>query len=121
VTRERRRPGLLKGGRIAHVATAFVPHKDPSAHSGHYVARIRTEKDGESSWLLFDDEKVFRALQPLAYLYVFERGGRLEHVGIVVLMKWTADGWVEWIFFFSILESKSRAQGQSAQDSGLPR
>ncbi|KAI0249448.1 ubiquitin carboxyl-terminal hydrolase 14 [Lactifluus subvellereus] len=56
---------------------AFVSHKGPSVHSGHYVAHIRTERDG---WVLFNDEKVVRAdaesvraLKPLAYLYVFER------------------------------------------------
>jgi len=55
---------------------AFVSHKGPSVHSGHYVAHIRTE-DG---WVLFNDEKVVRAdaesvaaLRALAYLYVFER------------------------------------------------
>ena len=61
---------------------AFVSHKGPSVHSGHYVAHIRTEnsKDGDSSWVLFNDEKVVhadaesvRSLKPLAYLYVFER------------------------------------------------
>jgi ubiquitin carboxyl-terminal hydrolase 5/13 len=56
---------------------AFISHKGPSVHSGHYVAHIRTERDG---WVLFNDEKVVRAdaesvhaLKPLAYLYVFER------------------------------------------------
>ena len=55
---------------------AFVSHKGPSVHSGHYVAHIRTD-DG---WVLFNDEKVVkadaesvRALRALAYLYVFER------------------------------------------------
>jgi len=61
---------------------AFVSHKGTSVHSGHYVAHIRTEdsKDGDNSWVLFNDEKVVRAdaesvrtLKPLAYLYVFER------------------------------------------------
>jgi ubiquitin carboxyl-terminal hydrolase 5/13 len=59
---------------------AFVSHKGPSVHSGHYVAHIRTEKDGGDSWVLFNDEKVVRAdaesvraLKSLAYLYVFER------------------------------------------------
>jgi ubiquitin carboxyl-terminal hydrolase 5/13 len=59
---------------------AFISHKGPSVHSGHYVAHIRTEKDGGDSWVLFNDEKVVRAdaesvraLKPLAYLYVFER------------------------------------------------
>ena len=56
---------------------AFVSHKGPSVHSGHYVAHIRTESEG---WVLYNDEKVVRAdaesvssLKPLAYLYVFER------------------------------------------------
>lgn len=59
---------------------AFISHKGPSVHSGHYVAHIRTERDGGDSWVLFNDEKVVRAdadsvraLKPLAYLYVFER------------------------------------------------
>lgn len=56
---------------------AFISHKGPSVHSGHYVAHIR-EPDG--AWVLFNDEKVVRAdaesvreLKKLAYLYVFER------------------------------------------------
>ncbi|KAH9920505.1 ubiquitin carboxyl-terminal hydrolase 14 [Epithele typhae] len=56
---------------------AFVSHKGPSVHSGHYVAHIRTENEG---WVLFNDEKVVKAdaegvreLKKLAYLYVFER------------------------------------------------
>jgi ubiquitin carboxyl-terminal hydrolase 5/13 len=56
---------------------AFVSHKGPSVHSGHYVAHIHTEGEG---WVLYNDEKVVRAdaesvasLKPLAYLYVFER------------------------------------------------
>lgn len=65
---------------------AFISHKGPSVHSGHYVAHIRTEQGGGGgggggdSWVLFNDEKVVRAdadsvraLKPLAYLYVFER------------------------------------------------
>ncbi|KAF5346463.1 hypothetical protein D9756_010077 [Leucocoprinus leucothites] len=57
---------------------AFISHKGPSVHSGHYVAHIR--KGGEVGWVLFNDEKVVRAdeesvreLKKLAYLYVFER------------------------------------------------
>ena len=56
---------------------AFVSHKGPSVHSGHYVAHIKTEKEG---WVLFNDNKVVRAddesvkeLQKLAYLFIFER------------------------------------------------
>lgn len=55
---------------------AFVSHKGPSVHSGHYVAHIKTNV----GWVLFNDEKVVkvddesvRDLKRLAYLYVFER------------------------------------------------
>ena len=55
---------------------AFISHKGPSVHSGHYVAHIRTTE----GWVLFNDEKVVKAdaesvkkLKALAYLYVFEK------------------------------------------------
>lgn len=55
---------------------AFISHKGPSVHSGHYVAHIQV---GEQ-WVLFNDEKVVQAddesvkeLKRLAYLYVFEK------------------------------------------------
>ncbi|KAH7105838.1 ubiquitinyl hydrolase [Auriculariales sp. MPI-PUGE-AT-0066] len=55
---------------------AFISHKGPSVHSGHYVAHIRTE----AGWVLFNDEKVVKAddesvaaLKKLAYLYIFQR------------------------------------------------
>lgn len=55
---------------------AFVSHKGPSVHSGHYVAHIRKGDD----WILFNDEKVVKAdaesvktLKAFAYLYVFEK------------------------------------------------
>lgn len=57
--------------------TAFISHKGPSVHSGHYVAHVR-QPDG--SWVFFNDEKVVRAdsesldqLKPYAYLYIFEK------------------------------------------------
>jgi ubiquitin carboxyl-terminal hydrolase 5/13 len=61
---------------------AFISHKGPSVHSGHYVAHIRVEAGGgaDDGWVLFNDEKVVHAdaasvreLRRLAYLYVFER------------------------------------------------
>ncbi|KAH7923304.1 ubiquitinyl hydrolase [Leucogyrophana mollusca] len=69
---------------------AFISHKGPSVHSGHYVAHIRIPRtegvdamdvdDSEGRWVLFNDEKVVLAdktsvdeLKKLAYLYVFER------------------------------------------------
>ncbi|KAJ7766902.1 hypothetical protein B0H16DRAFT_1412848 [Mycena metata] len=55
---------------------AFISHKGPSVHSGHYVAHIRAG----DAWVLFNDEKVVKAdeesvkdLKKLAYLYVFEK------------------------------------------------
>jgi ubiquitin carboxyl-terminal hydrolase 5/13 len=55
---------------------AFISHKGPSVHSGHYVAHIRTA----AGWTLFNDEKVVKAddesvadLKKLAYLYFFEK------------------------------------------------
>lgn len=69
---------------------AFISHKGPSVHSGHYVTTIRqpqghlSQKGGraesEDEWVLFNDEKVARApegggeeMRSLAYLYVYER------------------------------------------------
>lgn len=66
---------------------AFISHKGPSVHSGHYVATIRQpqagipgEEEKEDDWVLFNDEKVVRApegggeeMRSLAYLYVYER------------------------------------------------
>jgi ubiquitin carboxyl-terminal hydrolase 5/13 len=60
---------------------AFISHKGPSVHSGHYVAHIRMDLgDGKEDWVLFNDEKVVKAdqesvdtLKKLAYLYIFER------------------------------------------------
>ena len=70
---------------------AFISHKGPSVHSGHYVSTIRQPQagldvqgpasgGGEAEWVLFNDEKVVRAperggeeMRVLAYLYVYER------------------------------------------------
>ncbi|GAA5894063.1 hypothetical protein JCM8208_002337 [Rhodotorula glutinis] len=67
---------------------AFISHKGPSVHSGHYVAHVWTGQasaggvEGKGAWVLFNDEKVVRAdegeqaadkLMPLAYVYLFER------------------------------------------------
>lgn len=59
---------------------AFISHKGPSVHSGHYVAHVWMGE--QQGWVLFNDEKVVKAnegaqnaadLSPLAYVYVFER------------------------------------------------
>ncbi len=56
---------------------AFISHKGPSVHSGHYVATVR---QGDGTWVLFNDEKVALAegeanerMKSLAYLYIYER------------------------------------------------
>lgn len=56
---------------------AFISHKGPSVHSGHYVATI---KQDDGSWVLFNDEKVVKAegetnetMKKLAYIYIYER------------------------------------------------
>ncbi|KAF8877415.1 hypothetical protein BD779DRAFT_1557507 [Infundibulicybe gibba] len=55
---------------------AFISHKGPWIHSGHYVAHIRSGEE----WMFFNDEKVVKAdeesvkdLKRLAYMYIFER------------------------------------------------
>jgi ubiquitin carboxyl-terminal hydrolase 5/13 len=71
---------------------AFISHKGPSVHSGHYVVHIkhpgplpqtsaqRVGEESEEGWVLFNDEKVVKAdkesvrdLKRLAYLYIFEK------------------------------------------------
>lgn len=67
---------------------AFISHKGPSVHSGHYVAHIRMPElprndamnAEDTEWVLFNDEKVVVAektsveeLKKLAYMYFFER------------------------------------------------
>ncbi|KAJ6597255.1 hypothetical protein DFH09DRAFT_1134077 [Mycena vulgaris] len=61
---------------VKYKLKAFISHKGPSVHSGHYVAHIRTG----GAWVLFNDEKVVKAdeesvkdLKQLAYLYIFEK------------------------------------------------
>ena len=63
---------------------AFVSHKGPSVHSGHYVAHVRT--GGQDEWVLFNDEKVVKAdlesvaeLRKFAYLYFFEMSDVSPH------------------------------------------
>jgi ubiquitin carboxyl-terminal hydrolase 5/13 len=71
---------------------AFISHKGPSVHSGHYVVHIKhpglvprtstetVDGEPEEGWVLFNDEKVVKAdkesvrdLKRLAYLYIFEK------------------------------------------------
>ncbi|KAK4048706.1 ubiquitin C-terminal hydrolase Ubp14 [Microbotryomycetes sp. JL221] len=75
---------------------AFVSHKGPSVHSGHYVAHVRftgsqhehdDQRGQHGRWVLFNDEKVVDAeqgeqgvdkLMPFAYVYMFERIRQVE-------------------------------------------
>jgi ubiquitin carboxyl-terminal hydrolase 5/13 len=74
-------PAELPGSKevpARYVLKAFISHKGPSVHSGHYVAHIKTNVGGEERWVLFNDEKVVKAdeesvkeLKKGAYLYIF--------------------------------------------------
>ncbi|KAF4637830.1 hypothetical protein G7Y89_g249 [Cudoniella acicularis] len=59
---------------------SIICHKGSSIHAGHYVAFVRKEIPGEESpsWVLFNDEKVVKALdveemKKFAYVYFFQR------------------------------------------------
>jgi ubiquitin carboxyl-terminal hydrolase 5/13 len=61
---------------VKYKLKAFISHKGPSVHSGHYVAHIRNG----ATWVFFNDEKVVKAdeesvkvLKKFAYLYVWEK------------------------------------------------
>ncbi|KAG5735611.1 Ubiquitin carboxyl-terminal hydrolase 14 [Termitomyces sp. T112] len=86
-TQAKELPGTT-GVPVRYRLKAFVSHKGPSVHSGHYVAHVRVpvpvrvgEKEEEKEeWVFFNDEKVVKAdeesvreLKGLAYLYFFER------------------------------------------------
>ncbi|KAK3380935.1 hypothetical protein B0H63DRAFT_194583 [Podospora didyma] len=57
---------------------SIVCHKGTSIHAGHYVAFIRKQLDLESSWVLFNDEKVVKVvdveeMKKFAYMFFFKR------------------------------------------------
>ena len=59
---------------------SIVCHKGASIHAGHYVSFIRKQIEGEKgrNWVLFNDEKVVRAvdveeMKKFAYVYFFRR------------------------------------------------
>ncbi|KAK4245949.1 hypothetical protein C7999DRAFT_15874 [Corynascus novoguineensis] len=57
---------------------SIVCHKGTSIHTGHYVAFIRKKLGDETSWVLFNDEKVVKVvdveeMKKFAYIYFFRR------------------------------------------------
>ncbi|KAL2149076.1 hypothetical protein VTH82DRAFT_1762 [Thermothelomyces myriococcoides] len=57
---------------------SIVCHKGTSVHTGHYVAFIRKKLGDETSWVLFNDEKVVKVvdveeMKKFAYVYFFRR------------------------------------------------
>ncbi|KAK4151610.1 hypothetical protein C8A00DRAFT_35758 [Chaetomidium leptoderma] len=57
---------------------SIVCHKGTSIHTGHYVAFIRKKFGDETSWVLFNDEKVVKVvdaedMKKFAYVYFFKR------------------------------------------------
>jgi ubiquitin carboxyl-terminal hydrolase 5/13 len=72
--------GGTKSAPVTYRLKAFISHKGPSVHSGHYVAHIRDVEVNNGGWVLFNDEKVVKAddtsvdeLKKGAYLYFFEK------------------------------------------------
>ncbi|KAG6841633.1 hypothetical protein C0991_009058 [Blastosporella zonata] len=73
-------PGTMEAP-VHYRLKAFISHKGPSVHSGHYVAHVRVGNGGDmGQWVLFNDEKVVKAdeesvgqLRALAYLWFFEK------------------------------------------------
>lgn len=67
-------------GSTQYKVKAVVCHKGTSPHTGHYVAFVRKEIEGQEKWVLFNDEKVVEVddetpgdIRNNAYIYVFER------------------------------------------------
>ncbi|KAK3375645.1 hypothetical protein B0T24DRAFT_616734 [Lasiosphaeria ovina] len=57
---------------------SIVCHKGTSIHAGHYVAFIRKKLGDETSWVLFNDEKVVKVvdveeMKKFAYMFFFKR------------------------------------------------
>ncbi|ODV96661.1 hypothetical protein PACTADRAFT_48487 [Pachysolen tannophilus NRRL Y-2460] len=66
---------------------AIICHKGTSIHSGHYVAFILKNINGENKWVLFNDEKVvlqdqanLKEMEQNGYVYVFVRDNSEEDV-----------------------------------------
>ncbi|KAG7720627.1 hypothetical protein KL949_001885 [Ogataea haglerorum] len=59
-----------------------ICHKGVTIHSGHYVAFLKKQIEGEEKWVLFNDEKVvipneksIKEIEKSGYIYVFEKLG----------------------------------------------
>ncbi|KAL1902059.1 ubiquitin C-terminal hydrolase Ubp14 [Ceratocystis pirilliformis] len=57
---------------------SLVCHKGTSIHTGHYVAFIRKQIEGQDTWVLFNDEKIVKAVDAdemakFAYVYFLSR------------------------------------------------
>ncbi|KAG7860565.1 hypothetical protein KL939_002051 [Ogataea angusta] len=59
-----------------------ICHKGVTIHSGHYVAFLKKQIEGQEKWVLFNDEKVvianeesIKEIEKSGYIYVFENSG----------------------------------------------
>lgn len=60
----------------AYTLIGMISHIGKNTSSGHYVAHIKKVVEGETKWVIFNDEKVAMSSKPprqLAYLYLFQR------------------------------------------------
>eukprot|EP00755_Sulcionema_specki_P034796 Sspe_Gene.103641::Locus_79475_Transcript_1_1_Confidence_1.000_Length_2558::g.103641::m.103641/K11836/USP5_13, UBP14; ubiquitin carboxyl-terminal hydrolase 5/13 len=63
-------------GEGRYTLCAIISHIGKNTHSGHYVAHIRKEVNGETKWVYFNDEKVHLSKNPphhLGYMYIYRR------------------------------------------------
>ncbi|ORY84284.1 hypothetical protein BCR37DRAFT_397685 [Protomyces lactucae-debilis] len=64
-------------GPVEYTCKALACHKGSSVHAGHYVAFVKKQVDGQSDWVLFNDEKVVRGV-------AWEEAQRTAHVYFLV-------------------------------------
>ncbi|OBA16629.1 uncharacterized protein OGAPODRAFT_16217 [Ogataea polymorpha] len=62
-----------------YILKGIICHKGVTIHSGHYVAFLKKQIEGQENWVLFNDEKVVLAneesikeIEKTGYIYVFE-------------------------------------------------
>lgn len=55
---------------------SFISHMGTSTSCGHYVCHVKSDPAADSSWLLFNDNKVAFSKNPpkdLGYLYIYQQ------------------------------------------------
>jgi ubiquitin carboxyl-terminal hydrolase 5/13 len=72
-------PGSMRSNEGQYMLQAFISHKGPSVHYGHYICHIQQPEanpHGSHSWIMFNDQKIAWAPNPPtgeAYMYFLRR------------------------------------------------